>query len=90
MFYALRHKTDHSKWVGISTQAHDGEEFCNSVTAEFEFNEDIPFITTSVELLWNVINHIKVVDSSERNPELTDYAIRNRHANDYEIVELKV
>ena len=93
MFYAMRHKEKKDLWLGVCLSAHEDAEFCNSITAEFEFMSSVPFISKDRGIFENVINHIKAVDwynSGTENPELSNYDIKKKTENDYELIELGV
>ncbi|UYD60326.1 hypothetical protein OPFAMLBM_00327 [Aeromonas phage avDM12-TAAL] len=92
MFYAMRHKEKHHLWMGISISSNDGE-FCNSITAEFEFVSSVPFISTDRGIFEDVIAGVirtEWYNSSPDNPELTKYDVKQKIMNQYELVELGV
>ncbi|ADQ52797.1 hypothetical protein CL89_gp078 [Aeromonas phage PX29] len=93
MFYAMRHKEKKDLWLGISTTANENAEFCNSVTADFDFMCSVPFISSDRGIFENVIHHNQVTkwfNSGIDDPSLTDYDIKRKTADDYELIELGV
>lgn len=92
MFYILKHKTLKDNWcyVGITASSNEGKEFCNSVSVEFDFGMEQPYIFTDLSVVENVLSgeyDVSWYNSSIDTPELSHY-VRKEIMKNYEIVKL--